>query len=81
MRNGPYAKFTSVVVTTRQFVARHLSQADFMASIKCNKPWLLKTTENRAACREIFAFLAPFCILLFYCTILSYGKCFYIITQ
>ena len=60
MRNGRYAKFTSVVVTTRQFAARHLSQADFMASIKCNKLWLCKTTEIREACTEIFCFSRAF---------------------
>jgi hypothetical protein len=68
MRNGRYAKFTSFVVTTRQFAARHLSQADFMASIKCSKLWLCETTEIREACREIFCFsciFSYFVILLY----------------
>jgi len=60
MRNGRYAKFTGVVVATRQFAARHLSHADFMASIKCNKLWPWKTTEIRKAYREIFCFSRDF---------------------
>jgi hypothetical protein len=68
MRNGLYAKFTSVVVAVRLFAARHLSQADFMASIKRNTLRLWKTTEIREACGKIFCFS----LALFYFIIMLY---------